>query len=403
MKRIGKIWDNVVAVADVAVRDVLRDERYTFHPLRRMICRKPKERVIDYATDSDKKLLKAVHEVLAPKLANKMESSTYSSIKGRGLTQCAKQVARQIRRHAYYVQVDVRKFYQSIPHDKLKAQLRQYVKDSKALRFLDAVVDNHTDGVAIGLSLSSYLANLYLTDIDRWLVGERLKAVRYMDDIVVFCDSKSDGKRILQALTERLAAKGLRVKGNARISPTAKGLIFIGYKFYPTHTLLRKNIREAIKKRHRALTKAGVSDKVYKRAMASYFGWMIHANCRHFMRKTMGERYKLFEKNIMKYDRLKNKRAIQNYFGLPREKRVSVRDLLGKDIIIFESTEVEIFKETKAAIRFAFVDNDEDVRFTLTRSDVVMDRLKRDASEFPAVVTFCEKVGANGRKYICYE
>ena len=221
---------------------------------------------------------------------------------------------------------------------------------------------------------------------------------------MVFVHDKKEGHGVLAELKERLAEKGLTVKDNWRIAPVTQGIRFIGYQFYPTHTLLRKNIRERMKAAHRQLMRRGADDAEYKLKMAGYFGWCMMANSFHLMRKVMGERYKLFEKNIerMQYKRLKDKRAVE-WFSLPKDTRVSICDLVRRDVVIFESKEVTIAGVTKAAFRFCYPDREEEMHYTITRSDVVMDRLKRDAEDFPAVVTFVEKKAKNGRKYIAYE
>lgn len=410
MMRIGYRWNEVLTAATDRTRPRLEDGTYRFHPLLHMIRHEPKERIIDYAGDRDKEMLTAVHKAITVDLAKKISPRSFSSIKGRGLTKCAKVMSRLVRRHqdGYYLQIDIRKYYASIDHGLLKDINRRYIKDAKVLDFLDRMIDNHNaatgKGIAIGLSLSSYEANLYLTDIDRWL-SEQMHTdhVRYMDDIVVFADSKEQTQQMLVMLRQRIEAKGLDLKQNVRIAPVSRGIIFIGYKFYPTHTLLRKNIRERMKARHRQLEKKGASDEEYKRKMAPYFGWCIHANCLHLLKKTMGKRYKLFEKNVMDYKRLKDKKTEQNWFGLPRESRESILTLVGKEVVIFESQEVEVMKEKKAVFRYCYPDNEEEIHYSITRSETMRDRLLKDSDQWPAIVTFIEKTAKNGRKYICYE
>lgn len=75
----------------------------------------------------------------------------------------------------------------------------------------------------------------------------------------------------------------------------------------------------------------------------------------------------------------------------------------GKELVIFESQEVEVYKERKAAVRYCYPDHEEEMHYFLTRSDVVMDRLQKDKEEWPALVNIVEKKGKNGRNYFCYE
>jgi len=406
MRRIGDIWQEIVRATPETRRKEMENETYTFHPLRHMYVNDRKKRSVWYANNADKEILAPVTKVLSQHIIPKLSGHTYSSIRDRGLMSMLAKVEQLARRHAegYYVQYDIAKYYDSIDHTRLLECLSHYIKDAKVLTFVERRLKAcPVGGLPIGLSFSSYLANLFLTDFDRWMDAEGFDYVRYMDDGLVFCRDKEEAVACLEAITSRLAAKGLAVKKNARVAPVGSGVIYCGFKIWPTHTLLRKNIREAVKRRHRTLERRGADDEMYKRRMAPYFGWMLHTDSWHLMRKTMGERIRVFEHNIMEYKRLKDKKIEQNWFALPKEARISIRDIMGKDVVIFESQEVEVFKERKCAFRFAFPDREDEMHYAITRSEVIMDRLQKDAAAWPAVVTFLEKTGANGRKYVCYE
>lgn len=320
MKRIGNnLWDKICspnnihkAIIDAVrrtsdsfdmeqwiteIQEMLVNETYEFHPLKRMIKYEPKERVIDYAiTFPDKILIGCVMNILKPLLIPKFAETTYSSIKGRGIRQCSDRIKKAIRKYpeAYYLQTDIRKFYQSIDHDLCKAELEKYIKDAKCLKFFSKLIDNNSIGIPIGISAGSYIGNLYLTRIDRWIYKELkpLVYVRYMDDQLMFFNSKEEAHQAYLKLEEKLLEIKLELKKNFRISPVSKGISMIGYVFYPTHTRLRKNIRENMKKKARKVE--NLDDKEWKRQMASYHGWCIHANCKNLMKKTFKEKYKLF-------------------------------------------------------------------------------------------------------------
>ncbi len=406
MKRIGGVWDAIVAAASEDVRDAMRDGTYELHPLHHMTVHDRKRRVIDYACDEDKKLLSAVHKVLAPLLTRKIAPESYSSMKGRGQLKCQQRVERLVRRyrHGCFIKVDVRKYYPSIDHALLKEELRRYIKDRRLLEFLDRVTDHHEPGVPIGLAVSALMANLYLSRTIRHIQEDLgIDTVGYMDDLLFFFDTKEEANAFIPQLERLMEERRLTMHGGVHAVPVRTGVWFIGYVTRDTHVRLRKNIRERMRRRHRQLEKAGADDATYKRKMAPYFGWCIHADCLHLMKEMMGGRYKLFEKNVMEYKRLQDKKAARNWFGLPKEARESIRDLVGREMVIFESQEVEVFKERKAAVRYCYPGDEEHMHYFLTRSEVIMDRLAKDAGDWPAVVRMVEKEGKNGRKYLCYE
>lgn len=437
MKRIGKLWSRICDYKNIRlaihnatkeapqrpdnmrvlekreqcveeIHDILVNETYQFHPLMHMVAYEPKERIIDYMiTYPDKILITCVHNVLKTELIPKFVENTYSSIKGRGLHKCCAKIQKEVRRHpnAYYVLTDIKKYYGSIDHDLCKQKLRNYIKDTKCLRFLDALIDNHEQGIAIGLSLSSYLANLNLCQVDRWIYSELhpLVYVRYMDDQLMMFENKEQAHIALAKLKEHIKEQRLELKNNAIVAPVSSGVIMVGYQFHTKYTLLRKNIRERMKAKARKLKKLNLTDDEWKQQMASYYGWCIHANCRHLMRKTFGERYKLFEKNIMQYERLRAKKEQNNFFGLPKDARVSITQLKDKDIVILEFMEVTLFNEQKLAVKFCYPDNDEEIHMFLTRSDTIREKLIADREYLPCVVTIREKRTAGGKTYLSYE
>lgn len=406
LKRIGHIWGEVVDETPIHRRWEMECETYAFHPLLHITTFDKKKRSIWYANKEDSEIIAPVTKVLSRHLIPKMSSHTYSSIKGRGLLSMLKNMKTMVRKYAdgYYIQTDIMKYYEHIDHMLLIIELRKYVKDEKIIKFVSHRLNDYPiNGLPIGLSFASYLGNIFLTDYDRWIENIGIDGIRYMDDMIVFCKTKEQAKRQLADTKSFLQSKHLTVKKSARIAPVKNGIMFCGFKIFSTHILLRKNIREAIKRRHNELERRNVDDITYKRMMAPYFGWVIHSNSLHLFRKTLGERIRLFENNIMKYQRLKEKKTRQNWFQLPKESRISICDLTGKEIIIFESQEVEIYNERKCAFRFAFPDHEDDMHYAITRSSVIMDRLTKDAGECPAIVKVIEKKSADGRKYVCYE
>jgi RNA-directed DNA polymerase len=83
----------------------------------------------------------------------------------------------------------------------------------------------------------------------------------------------SDKKEILWEYLEKAKAYlrenlKLEIKSNYQVFPVAdRGIDFLGYRFFPGYTLIRKSILTAMKRKRD-------NDK----SMASYFGWITHAD-----------------------------------------------------------------------------------------------------------------------------
>lgn len=130
-------------------------------------------------------------------------------------------------------------------------------------------------GIPIGNYISQFLANFYLTGFDHWI--KQTKQVRhyfrYADDIVILSDSKPYLHELLAEIRAYLANLKLQIKGNYQIFPVViRGIDFVGYRIYPTHTLLRKSIKKSFIKAKKP------------QSLAAYKGWLKHCNARNLER-----------------------------------------------------------------------------------------------------------------------
>lgn len=202
---------------------------------------------------------------------NTFTADTYSCIKGRGIHLAAKRLKRVMQAgsdNKYCLKIDVRKFYPTVDHEILKRMVRRRIKDPDLLALLDEIIDS-ADGLPIGNYLSQYLANYLLTFFDHKIkeVYKIKHYYRYADDMVFLSDDKEQLHGLLVLINHELAELGLYLKSNYRVFPTNTGIDFVGYVFYPTHTLLRKGIKKNMSKRYKC-----------KRSRTSYLGWAKHCN-----------------------------------------------------------------------------------------------------------------------------
>ena len=100
----------------------------------------------------------------------------------------------------------------------------------------------------------------------------------------------------------------------------------------------------------------------------------------------------------MEYKRLSEIRESENWFGLPKSKRVSIKELFDKDVVFFDFLTATIRGEEKVVVKFGFPDNPEDYHMFITRSDVMKSRLERDRDVMPFVATINQV-----KNYTAYE
>jgi RNA-directed DNA polymerase len=127
----------------------------------------------------------------------------------------------------WVLDVDIRKYFDSISHCHLRSFLDQRVTDGVIRRMIDkwlkagvlekGQLQRMTEGSPQGGVVSPCLSNIFLHHVlDRWFEGEvrpRLKGkamlVRFADDLVMAFDDFVDARKVLAILGKRLARYGL--------------------------------------------------------------------------------------------------------------------------------------------------------------------------------------------------
>lgn len=224
----------------------------------------------------------AVMNTLEKIFVRSFTTDTYSCIKRRGVHKCAKKLRKALNtdKEQYCLKLDIRKFYPSIDHEIMKSLIRRKIKDPRLLILLDEIVDS-AEGLPIGNYLSQYLANFYLARFDHWL-KEELKVknyFRYCDDLVILGSDKSELRQIFYKIRDYLEIElKLQVKDNWQIFPIAsRGIDFVGYKFYHTHTLIRDSIKRDFIRM--------IKHNKNKESIAAYNGWLRHCNSINLQKK----------------------------------------------------------------------------------------------------------------------
>lgn len=169
---------------------------------------------------------------------------------------------RDLKHARYCVKLDIHKFYPSIPHDKLKARLREKIKDEKALRLIDTVIDSHSPGIPIGNYTSPWLAEFFLQPLD-WYIKQTLGIrhyVRYADDLVLIDSNKRKLRKALYAVMEFVKELGMELKPDYqlfRIQQNGRGrkIDFVGRCFGRGFTTIRKRRALALMRQSRFIQK----------------------------------------------------------------------------------------------------------------------------------------------------
>ena len=247
----------------------------------------PKERTIfRLPYYPDRIVHHAIMNVLEPIWMSVFTKDTYSCIKNRGIHAAANSLKKTLKADKkgtkFCLKMDITKFYPSINHDILKSIIRRKIKDKDLLWLLDEIIDS-ADGVPIGNYLSQYFANLYLAYFDHWLKEEKgVKYYwRYADDMVILSDNKEFLHKLRADISIYLKDKlKLQLKGNYQVFPVdSRGIDFLGYVFYHTHTKLRKSIKKNLFHKVSRINKIKAKDRVdCNKSLSPWWGWLKYCN-----------------------------------------------------------------------------------------------------------------------------
>lgn len=214
-----------------------------------------------------------------------------ASISGKGIHYAFKLLDKYMKDEEgtkYCLKIDIKKFFPSIDQEILKQLLRKKFKDKDLLWLLDEIIDSIEGGkgIPIGNYTSQYFANYYLTYFDHWLketLGLKY-VIRYMDDIVILGDNKSELHDIRKEIQKYLWANLLlEIKDNYQVFPSRiRGIDFVGYRHFGDYVLLRKSTASRLKRKMRNILKKVESGKPMNYSdwcsVNSYKGWVMWCN-----------------------------------------------------------------------------------------------------------------------------
>lgn len=218
-------------LADLLER--FKSGRYQAPPVRRTYIPKADgtQRPLGIPTFEDKVLQRAIAMVLEAVYEQDFLDCSYGFRPGRSAHQALQSLRNACMdgKLRWVLDVDVRKYFDTIPHAHLRELLDRRVTDGVIRRVIDkwlkagvleeGRLEHMTAGTPQGGVISPLLANIYLHYVlDEWFEGTvrshlrgRSALVRFADDFVMAFDRKEDAERVLAVLGQRFARYGLEI------------------------------------------------------------------------------------------------------------------------------------------------------------------------------------------------
>jgi len=202
----------------------------------------PKPRRIQAASFADRVVHHSLCHSLAPHFERSYLAHSFACQKGKGNHRAVKQAQRFTRKfkEGYCLKLDIKHCFETIDHMILLQKIKKRVSCSSTLWLCERVIFHggiDGKGLPIGNLTSQHFANFYLDSLDHYCV-ERLKVkgfIRYMDDLLLFSDSKEHLLEVLGEISLYLpSVLRLELKhSSTQLMPIYHGVPFLGFRIFP--------------------------------------------------------------------------------------------------------------------------------------------------------------------------
>ena len=189
------------------------------------------KRPIGISTVEDKILQGSIRRVLNPIYEEEFKDCSYGFRRGRSAHQAIEQLYRKVSYEGmhYIIDADIKSYFDSISHGKLRGFLDLRVKDGKIRKMIDkwlkaGILEDKSIrypkvGTPQGGLISPLLSNIYLHYVlDEWFIEQiqpllsgKSFIIRYADDFILGFENIRDAKRVIEVLPKRFGKYNLEL------------------------------------------------------------------------------------------------------------------------------------------------------------------------------------------------
>lgn len=282
---------------DLLMKDLKTRNAYQTLPLKRTYIEKAgsdKLRPLGIPTVDARVAQEVIRQLIDPIFEKQFHDNSYGFRAGRGCHQAVGRVLEYIDDdYRVVVDVDIKGFFDNIPHEVIMTMLRAEIADGNILDILEKFLCSGVmeDGKRVptikgtpqGGVISPLLGNIVLNYLDWQLAGQGYKFVRYADDIVILVKTIHEAENALDFTKKVLKDLGLETSPEkTKIVKVSEGFQFLGFLIKGHSVTMRQ---KSIEKFEKAIEDATTRSKNLDADVITKLNQIIRGTVNYFSTK----------------------------------------------------------------------------------------------------------------------